>query len=86
MSADRYAWMSSALCAQSDPDLWTDSLHGTSSNTPKSICRRCPVRIQCGAHGQALEQYEGAAIPGIWGGQTRRQRRQARREQLGEAA
>jgi WhiB family redox-sensing transcriptional regulator len=80
VSAADYAWMASALCAQSDPDLWTQPGHGT---TPKQICHRCPVRAQCRAHAAALEDTVGE-VAGIWGGTSRKQRRDVR--QIGEAA
>lgn len=82
MSADRYAWMDSALCAQADPDEWIDNLAGAGSRTAKRICGTCPVMASCAAHATALEDYEGAQIRGVWGGRTQNQRRQ----QLGEAA
>ncbi|MFI9344981.1 WhiB family transcriptional regulator [Streptomyces sp. NPDC052773] len=80
MSAADYAWMASALCAQADPDLWTERGPGT---TPKQICRRCPVRTQCGEPAAALEDTVGA-VAGIWGGASRKQRKTTR--QMGEAA
>lgn len=77
MSA-RYAWMSSALCAQVDPDEWTEGLAGGGAHTAKRICARCPVRDACAAHAGALEAHDGAAVRGIWGGLSQQQRRQAR--------
>ncbi|MFF8590024.1 WhiB family transcriptional regulator [Streptomyces sp. NPDC015220] len=73
MTAGRYAWMTAALCAQTDPDLFTAGKRGGGSQTA-----RCPVRPACEAHAAALEQHDGARIPGIWGGATSRQRRRAR--------
>lgn len=83
MSADRYAWMASALCAQADPDAWTDTRG--SGQTPKRICGRCPVQAACTAHAEALHAYDGLAPTGVWGGRSRQQRQTARRE-MGEAA
>jgi hypothetical protein len=85
MSADRYAWMDSALCAQADPDLWTGTETGGSQKAPKKVCQRCPVRPDCNAHRAALEAATDTVLPGIWGGTSRRQRQAARR-QIGEAA
>jgi WhiB family redox-sensing transcriptional regulator len=84
MSADRYAWMTSALCAQADPDAWLEGLAGGGSRTAKRICGRCPVRPSCAAHAAALEAHDGAQIRGVWGGLTQNQRRKER--QFGEAA
>lgn len=85
MSADRYAWMDSALCAQADPDTWTETGPGGSSGQPRRICGRCPVRLDCLAHGHRLEAADGA-MTGIWGGATRKQRKAQRRQQTEEAA
>ena len=85
MSADQYAWMTSALCAQSDPSLWTDGLPGNSNRTALRICGHCPVRDECDQHRAQLETHDGARIPGIWGGRSQKQRRNDR-QQLGEAA
>ncbi|MFE8961794.1 WhiB family transcriptional regulator [Streptomyces iakyrus] len=76
MSADRYAWMDAALCAQADPDTWIEGLAGGGSNTAKRICGRCPARGACGAHAEHLEAHDGAAVRGVWGGRTQNQRRQ----------
>lgn len=85
MSADRYAWMSDALCAQADPDSWLEGLAGGGSRTAKRICGRCPVRSSCAAHATALETHDGAQVRGVWGGLSQNQRRQ-QRQQLEEAA
>ncbi|MFE0470557.1 WhiB family transcriptional regulator [Streptomyces sp. NPDC058947] len=82
MSADHYAWMASALCAQADPDSWTEGLAGGGSQTAKRICARCPVRAACTAHANRLDAYDTTELRGVWGGHTHNQRRQ----QLGEAA
>lgn len=66
MSADRYAWMDAALCAQADE--WTEQLAGGDSHAAKKICNRCPVRLACAAHAATLETHDGGPIHGIWGG------------------
>lgn len=73
MSA-RYAWMSDALCAQADPELWTRAGKGGDTATPKRICGSCPVQPQCGAHADTLHRFDGLAPAGIWGGRSHRQR------------
>lgn len=73
MSA-RYDWMSYALCAQADPDEWTDIAPGGGSRLPKRICGDCPVRTECAAHEAAIHAYDGLAPHGIWGGRSHRQR------------
>lgn len=74
MSAGRYKWMDAALCAQADPELWTDVRTGDSSRIPKRICGNCPVAAECLAHEAALHAYDGLAMHGIWGGTSQRQR------------
>ena len=77
MTGSRYAWMDGALCAQTDPDLFTD--FGGNGQTPKRICARCPVRTQCAAHASDLHAFEGLAMNGVWGGLSRKQREDQRR-------
>ncbi|MFG7942917.1 WhiB family transcriptional regulator [Streptomyces cacaoi] len=79
MTVVDYAWMASALCAQADPELWTEPGAGT---VPKRICHRCPVRTQCQTHAAALEHTYGA-VAGIWGGTSRKQ---GKAQQTGKAA
>lgn len=79
MSADRYAWMDQALCAQADPDTWTEP--AGSGHTPKRICDRCPARTACDTHADTLHTYEGTPMHGIWGGRSRHQRETQRRPQ-----
>ncbi len=75
MSAARYAWMDSALCAQADPDTWADNSAGGHTWTAKRICAGCPVTTECDQHRAALEAADGARIAGTWGGRSHRQRR-----------
>ncbi|MGW0579944.1 WhiB family transcriptional regulator [Streptomyces sp. NPDC002920] len=79
MSADRYAWMESALCAQTDPDTWVEAGPGYGSRQAKRICGSCPVRLACAAHARRLEAEDGA-MAGVWGGASQRQRRSERRQ------
>lgn len=79
----RFAWMGDALCAQADPDEWTS---GTGAQVaPKRICQDCTVRPQCAAHADALHRFDGLAMRGVWGGRSKKQRDDQRRE-IGEAA
>jgi WhiB family redox-sensing transcriptional regulator len=75
MSADRYAWMADALCAQADPDTWLEGLAGGGSQTAKRICAGCPVIAECDQHRGALEAHDGIQLRGVWGGRTQNQRR-----------
>ncbi|MEU3613435.1 WhiB family transcriptional regulator [Streptomyces sp. NPDC006872] len=76
--------MADALCAQVDPDEWTEIRPGGSSRLPKRICSRCPVQAACTAHINRIEDAEGTQ-PGLWGGASKQQRTKARRR-LEEAA
>jgi WhiB family redox-sensing transcriptional regulator len=80
MSAGRYEWMSEALCAQADPELWNSSVGGD-IRTPKRICGDCPVSRECDTHAEQLHAYEGLAMHGVWGGRSHRQRTAHRRQQ-----
>lgn len=80
MSAGRYAWMDSALCAQADPDTWTETGPGSGNQLPKQICASCPVRAACAAHAQQIHTYDGLAPTGIWGGAGQRRRTTQRRQ------
>ncbi|MFD5491548.1 WhiB family transcriptional regulator [Streptomyces sp. NPDC127091] len=76
MSADRYAWMGAALCAQVGGDEWTEQLAGGGALAAKRICGRCPARPACTAHAAQLEQHDGSPVRGVWGGLSQNQRRQ----------
>lgn len=62
------AWMSQALCARHDPDLWFPDLGGT-SRPAKSVCCRCPVRVDC-----LRLAVDTGERHGVWGGLTDRER------------
>lgn len=57
----------SALCAQTDPELFFPDtwLATTKIQQAKSICRECPVKAECLAEA-IREEYND----GIWGGLT----------------
>lgn len=62
-------WMDSALCAQTDPELFFPD-KGQPSYDAKRVCATCPVRTECLLYALAnREEY------GIWGGLTARERR-----------
>ena len=67
------AWMSQALCAQVDPDLWFQE-KGGSSRPAKRVCAACPVADECLQ--RALDNEE---TWGIFGGLTYTERRALRR-------
>ncbi|MFG3636005.1 WhiB family transcriptional regulator [Streptomyces huasconensis] len=70
----RYDWMESALCAQTDPDLFHIDSGGSYTHAAK-LCTSCPVSQQCAAFALATE--EGAAHHsryGLYGGLTPRKR------------
>ena len=62
-------WMEDALCAQTDPELFFPE-KGGSTRGAKSVCRPCPVTVECLAY--ALEHEDRY---GIYGGLSERERR-----------
>lgn len=57
------AWMSWALCAETDPELFFPE-KGGSPRRAKEICAGCPVRQEC------LEYALKNGETGVWGGTT----------------
>lgn len=74
MSADRYAWMGQAVCAEIDADLFTGAAVSNATAVPKRICGSCPVQAECAAHEIALRDSDWGPLAGIWGGLSQRQR------------
>lgn len=70
-----YAWMASALCAQTDPDLFHPEGKGRGYRDARRICDRCPVRRQCQAHADRLHEETGENIRGMWAAQSPRDRK-----------
>jgi WhiB family transcriptional regulator, redox-sensing transcriptional regulator len=62
-------WADSALCAQTDPEVFFPEKGGI-TRPAKRICLGCPVRQECLDY--ALEHNERF---GIWGGHSERERR-----------
>lgn len=69
------AWMSKALCAQTDPEAFYPE-KGGSTREAKQVCSRCPVSAEC--LDAALEREERF---GIWGGMSERERRRLLKQQ-----
>lgn len=72
-----YRWMASALCAQTDPDLFHPEGRGRTYRDARTICGRCPVQRQCRAHADRLRAETGDDIRGMWAEQTPRERQAA---------
>lgn len=70
-------WMSQAVCASVDPELFQQSKDTSPgvdhSRTAKKICQSCYVIDECLSH--ALKYWES----GVWGGTTEVERRELRR-------
>jgi WhiB family transcriptional regulator, redox-sensing transcriptional regulator len=71
--AETVDWRRSALCAQTDPELFFPEKGGTCDDA-KRVCRRCPVREECLDY--ALSAGENF---GVWGGLSARQLKAVRR-------
>jgi WhiB family redox-sensing transcriptional regulator len=71
---DPESWKLSAVCAQTDPEIFFPK-KGDSARDAKLVCQSsCPVRAECLAY--ALENDERF---GIWGGYSERERRKLKR-------
>lgn len=67
-------WMQGASCASANPEEWFPE-KGVSSADAKKVCAKCDVVAECLAY--ALEHDEQY---GVWGGMTRSERRQLKRD------
>jgi WhiB family transcriptional regulator, redox-sensing transcriptional regulator len=68
VAADDRAWVSKALCRETDPD--TLFVRGAAQRRAAAICRHCPVMQEC-----AAEALDNRVEYGVWGGMTERRRR-----------
>ena len=62
-------WRHSALCAQTDPELFFPE-KATQSRDARAVCARCPVRAEC-----LTDALTHDRVYGVWGGTTERERR-----------
>ncbi|WP_082974973.1 WhiB family transcriptional regulator [Mycobacterium sp. E3247] len=65
---DRTGWVSKALCRNGNPDGLF--VRGAAQRKAATICRHCPVILECGA-----DALDNRVEWGVWGGMTERQRR-----------
>ena len=70
-------WRESALCAQTDPEVFFPPVGGRGGEPARRICRRCPVQTEC-LEVALARPAEGDV--GIWGGTSARERRALRAE------
>lgn len=68
-------WRDSALCAQTDPDLWFPEIGGPAREA-KQVCRRCPVTAECLADVMRWSTSEDRS--GVRGGLSAKEREQLR--------
>lgn len=64
----RIAWVTQARCRAVDPDQLF--VRGAAQRKAATICRHCPVLMECGA-----DALDNRVEFGVWGGMTERQRR-----------
>ncbi|MGX7681442.1 WhiB family transcriptional regulator [Jatrophihabitans sp. DSM 45814] len=69
MILDSSEWASKGSCRDVDPE--TLFVAGAAQHEAKTICNRCPVRLECLA-----DALDSRAEFGVWGGMTERERRQ----------
>ncbi|MFZ2176199.1 MAG: WhiB family transcriptional regulator [Rhodococcus sp. (in: high G+C Gram-positive bacteria)] len=67
-SVARIDWVVRARCRESDPDELF--VRGAAQREAATVCRDCPVLIECGA-----DALDHRVEFGVWGGMTERQRR-----------
>ncbi|MFE0748866.1 WhiB family transcriptional regulator [Gordonia sp. NPDC058843] len=65
---ERLAWVAQARCRGGDPDDLF--VRGAAQRKAATICRHCPVQLECGA-----DALDNRVEFGVWGGLTERQRR-----------
>jgi WhiB family redox-sensing transcriptional regulator len=70
------AWMSGALCAQTDPEVFFPE-KGGSTREAKKVCRACDVRAECLEYAFTHGEHFG-----IWGGLSEQGRRALKRVQV----
>lgn len=73
---DAEDWREQALCAQIDPEAFFPE-KGGSSKAAKSICRQCPVQVECLEYALGSNQTFG-----VWGGLSARERHKLGRGEL----
>lgn len=71
--AERAGWVARAACRTGDPERLF--VRGAAQREAKSICRGCPVQLECLA--DALDHHVEF---GVWGGLTERERRAVLRD------
>lgn len=64
----RLTWVSQARCRGGNPDDLF--VRGAAQRKAATICRHCPVQMECGA-----DALDNRVEFGVWGGMTERQRR-----------
>ncbi len=78
--ADTASWDERGTCHVEgwSADVFYPTRHSSRADIAlaRSICSRCPVRVDCLAHSLTLKERGG----GIWGGETADERRTTRRE------
>lgn len=67
------SWQNDAQCVGVDPDLFFPE-RGASTRPAKTICRHCPVQVDC-----LVFAICNGAKHGIYGGTSERERRRIRR-------
>ena len=67
-SFERNEWVTEAKCRNGDPDALF--VRGAQQRNAATVCRHCPVKMQCLA-----DALDNNIEFGVWGGLTERQRR-----------
>ena len=69
-------WVHGALCTQVDPEMFYPNKHDRGvAYDAKRVCQQCPVIAECLEYALARNEEHG-----VWGGTTRKERQQIRRD------
>lgn len=65
-------WRDRAACLGHDPDIWfPDRGDSAALDRAVSICRGCPVVVECGRFADEHRRVNGYGLQGVWGGRFR---------------
>ena len=79
--SQRHHWMSQALCAQTDPDIFFPE-KGGSTAPAMAICKNCTVRAQCLDYA-LTNDIRGGIYGGMSDNERKDRNRAKRRRRLG---
>ena len=82
IGSDRAGWVFLGACIDDNPEAWFPDrgalgrANGAEWDYPRSVCRRCPVRVECLEDALTFEGDQMQMRHGMFGGKTPEERRQ----------